>query len=66
MKGKNELGHRYGRLLVIEEIVEREPSNRCVRWLCECDCGRRTIASGYNLRRGFVKSCGCLLREKRR
>src|SRR5688572_8379233 len=30
-------------------------------WICVCDCGRDAIAAGSDLRRGNVKSCGCLV-----
>lgn len=29
-------------------------------WLCQCDCGNFTTASGNNLRKKNVKSCRCL------
>ncbi len=33
------------------------------RWLFDCLCGDTTIANGSDVRRGKVRSCGCLLRE---
>lgn len=32
-------------------------------WLCECDCGARTVVAGFNLRSGNTNSCGCLAKE---
>ena len=32
-------------------------------WKCLCDCGNETTANGYNLKRGYTKSCGCLRSE---
>lgn len=32
-------------------------------WKCLCECGRTVIAAGALLRRGAVKSCGCLKAE---
>ena len=29
-------------------------------WNCECDCGKETKVTSYNLRNGHTKSCGCL------
>ena len=29
-------------------------------WLCICECGNKTTVAGHLLRRGQVKSCGCL------
>ncbi len=56
------LGRRYGRLLVIE----RGPSVRNgVHWWCQCDCGRRTLVLGAQLRNGGTQSCGCHRNEVR-
>ena len=58
-------GEVFGRLTVIkrtDDIIS--PNGRCrVTWLCMCSCGQTTITRGENLRRGLVKSCGCLHRE---
>lgn len=58
-------GHRFGRLLVVHRIEDHvQPSgNKCSRWLCVCDCGAEAPAFSYKLRRGHVRSCGCLNRE---
>jgi len=53
---KNEVGNRYGRLIV----VARSPSDRRAHWFCRCDCGASAVVSGTNLRQGQQKSCGCL------
>lgn len=60
---KEETGNRYGRLLVLS----RSENNRHggAVWLCQCDCGNETVASGCNLRGGTVKSCGCLVGSDR-
>lgn len=35
-----------------------------VSWICKCDCGNLTEPiSGNNLKKGHVKSCGCLYRK---
>lgn len=34
------------------------------RWKCKCDCGTIFSAKGENIRKGSVKSCGCLNRER--
>ena len=54
----DEIGNRYGMLLVIEEAPRKkgEPS---VRWRCRCDCGKERIVSRTLLRNGSAKSCGC-------
>jgi len=48
---------RFGRLTVISR--ESNKGNKA-RWLCICDCGRQSIAHGYDLRHGKHRSCGCL------
>ena len=54
-------GQRFGRLVVLE----RNGSNNqgAAEWLCRCDCGTTHTAAGYQLRRGSVRSCGCLSAE---
>ena len=62
-------GARFGRLTVLRRY-ERDyvsPSGaRLAMWLCRCDCGCEIVARGDMLRRGNVKSCGCLRSEKAR
>ena len=55
---KNEVGNKYGKLTVLK----REKNNKfgTTRWLCQCECGNRTITNGLTLRSGQTKSCGCL------
>lgn len=36
------------------------------KWLCFCECGNKTIASGKNIREGITKSCGCIRTEERK
>lgn len=60
MKIINEIGNVYGRLRVIS--ITDSKNNRA-RWLCECSCGKKTIVDGSSLRRGDIKSCGCLKNE---
>lgn len=58
-------GQKFGRLTVIERAdgyIGRNGKPRR-RWLCECDCGERTLATTQDLRKGDKKSCGCLKRE---
>jgi hypothetical protein len=58
-KASDMVGDRYGRLTVIRfSHVEKTHA----RWVCLCDCGRETVASGSNLKGGSVASCGCLRR----
>ena len=53
------LGNKCGKLTVLE----RAGSNKYKRalWLCRCECGNTKIVSSEHLRKGAVKSCGCIL-----
>jgi hypothetical protein len=33
-------------------------------WACSCDCGKSHSTSAHDLRRGLVRSCGCVQRCK--
>lgn len=55
-------GQRFTRLLVVSQA----PSQNGAMWNCRCDCGGTTVVSGGNLRKGQIKSCGCLHRESPR
>lgn len=58
---KNEIGHRYGRLVVVERVDT--PTKKRAYWKCLCDCGNSIIAEGHNLRLNNTKSCGCLQKD---
>lgn len=60
-KLKDLTGQRFERLTVIERADNTKKGQ--ARWLCKCDCGATCIADGVHLRRGEIKSCGCLSRE---
>lgn len=53
---------RFGRLVVIE-YHGNNPANSNAMWLCQCDCGNKTVVDGVRLRSGITKSCGCLRRD---
>lgn len=57
----NEIGNKYGRLLVLCEAGRDSYKN--VLWKCKCSCGGNTIVNGNNLRKGHTESCGCLRKE---
>ena len=58
---KDLTGQEFGRWTV----VSRAPSNKHgnAMWLCICECGTARIVRGDHLRRGSIKSCGCLSAE---
>ena len=54
-------GDRYGRLAIIKEEPPIKPNGYKKRmFLCECECGNKTIVRLEYLRNGHTKSCGCL------
>jgi hypothetical protein len=61
---KNELGKRYGKLVVVGESPNRYHGYVC--WFCKCDCGNEIEVNGSSLRQGLVKSCGCLRRGRKK
>ena len=58
----DETGNVYGRLVVLGTNGDITKHKRLL-WLCKCSCGTEKAIEGRNLRRGFVKSCGCLHRQ---
>lgn len=61
---KDITGQRFGKLTVIERYTgEPRSKGSGAYWVCRCDCGKTHVASGVNLRRGAVKSCGCVFIE---
>ena len=53
-------GQRFGRLTVIERAGTKHGE---AVWRCRCDCGNEVVVSGYKLRTGHSKSCGCIVSE---
>ena len=47
------IGQKFTRLTVLEYADN-------TRWLCLCDCGKRKIIRGADLRSENTRSCGCL------
>lgn len=56
-------GKRFNRLTVIERAGSDK--NGEATWRCLCDCGNETVVRGSRLRRGEIRSCGCLGDETR-
>ena len=56
---------KFGRLTAIrlEEIRPRKSGGTIHFWLCQCECGNKTIVRSVQLLNGRTKSCGCLQRE---
>lgn len=62
IRRNNLLGKRFGRLLVID--FSEIKNSRQAYWICQCDCGNKTISSANSLRRGAATSCGCYRIER--
>lgn len=62
-KYKDITGERYGRLVVVA-LAGRRGDKGGMFWRCRCDCGNEKIISGSDLRKGAIRSCGCLRDEK--
>lgn len=54
-------GQRFGRLVVLSFVGTT--SDRKAKWLCQCDCGNRSVHTGKRLRTSHTQSCGCLRQE---
>lgn len=59
---KDLTGQRFTRLQVMSRA--ESDGNGNARWHCQCDCGNKTISSGFTLRNGEAKSCGCLRAQR--
>lgn len=55
------LGQKFGRLTAVKRLQNNKKKNAV--WLCACECGGNAEATGYSLRNGHTKSCGCLRTE---
>ena len=62
-KVQNIKGKRFGNLTVLEPTNRRDKNNGSVVWRCVCDCGNLKEATEADLKRGAVRSCGCLARK---
>ena len=61
---KSVIGKRFGRLLVLEQVVPHKSGLPLV--LCQCECGNRKIIRAGAVYSGKTRSCGCLHAEANR
>lgn len=54
-------GKKFGKLYVVE--IDKNPSNKRIKWICLCDCGKITSVASHQLVSGNTKSCGCIRYE---
>lgn len=66
------VGKTYGRLTALRFLgilpvstLPKWEKKRAAFWECECACGNRVRVRANQLKRGDVKSCGCLQQEHR-
>lgn len=57
-------GKKFNQLTVIR--IDGKDNWGKYRWLCQCDCGKKTIVTGTCIRSGHIKSCGCLAQQNRK
>lgn len=56
-------GRRFGKLVALH--LHSRNKGRKLLWMCQCDCGEKTIVVASHLTCGQTKSCRCLRSDKR-
>ena len=51
-------GQKFGKLTAIKPTTMKDGSH--MYWLCNCECGNQKEVASNHLKRGDVKSCGCI------
>jgi len=51
-------GEKYNKLTAVKPVYKNK--SRTWYWLFECECGKEKICNATEVRRGKIKSCGCL------
>lgn len=59
-------GKRFGNVVVVREDKSgtSHDTEKRLRWICRCDCGKEWSVRGSNLKAGNTKSCGCLSKSQ--
>lgn len=62
----NLVGEKFGRLTVLEELPNRVSPRGWskTQWKCRCECGNIASVTTQDLRKGDIKSCGCLKNDE--
>lgn len=63
-KNANLIGRKFGHLTVIAKADKKAKSGEN-RWVCQCDCGKKTVAATNHLTSGRMTSCGHIHRSNR-
>lgn len=61
MKMNDLTNQRFELLTALYPIEERK--DKCIQWMCRCECGAMKAIPSTDLTRHRVKSCGCLQRR---
>lgn len=62
---KDLTGMQFGRLTVLERAEDYISAGKGYpMWHCICKCGNHTTVLGKHLKRGAIRSCGCLHSEQ--
>ena len=56
------VGQVFGRLTALTQVIP--PGGGRAKWICLCECGKRTLVDTGHLRSGHTTSCGCLQQER--
>ena len=59
----NSSGLKFGRLTVLRRAENAKSGD--AQFFCRCDCGKDSISTGWNLKTGNTRSCGCYQEESR-
>jgi hypothetical protein len=62
MRAADLTGSTFSRLTVMRRTIERSVQ---ARWICKCICGGEKVVITAHLRKGGVRSCGCLRDERK-
>lgn len=57
------IGQKFGKLTVIERVINSDYKGHQTLWKCQCECGNTTIVGKDDLKQQKVKSCGCLRKQ---
>lgn len=56
------IGKKFHKLTILESYSKEKYKDR--KFLCACECGNKKITTIAKLKKGDVKSCGCLKKER--
>ena len=52
-------GQRFNKLIALYSLNEKDKDGNYY-WVCQCDCGNKTLSTVHDLKRGHKNSCGCI------